>query len=53
MDKFVIFYDDRKNSCINCAEKFGQYENVECRKISDYQDQSLVYATGGQSGTDL
>ncbi len=50
MDKFVIFYDDRKNSCINCAEKFGQYENVECRKISDYQDQSLVYATGARVG---
>lgn len=50
MDKFVIFYDDRKNSCINCAEKFGQYENVECRKISDYQDQSLVYANGARVG---
>ncbi len=50
MEKLVIFYDDRKNSCINCAEKFGQYENVECRKISDYQDQSLVYATGARVG---
>ena len=50
MEKLVIFYDDRKNSCINCAEKFGQYENVECRKISDYQDQSLVYTTGARVG---
>lgn len=50
MDKLVIFCDDRKNSCIICAEKFSQYENVECRKISDYQDQSLVYATGARVG---
>ena len=50
MDKLVIFYDDRKNSCIKCAEKFSQYENIECRRISEYQEQSLIYATGARVG---
>ena len=50
MDKFVLFYDDRKNSCIKCAETFSQYENIECRRISEYQEQSLIYATGARVG---
>lgn len=50
MEKLIIFYDDTKKSCIDCAEKFGEHEQVECRKISENQEQSIVFATGARVG---
>lgn len=50
MEKLIIFYDDKKKSCCDCAEWFSRHENVECRKASGYLDQRVIFATGGRVG---
>lgn len=50
MGKTIIFYDDTKKSCSKCADSFAEHENVECRKMSDYADKTLVFATGARIG---
>ena len=50
MGKTIIFYDDTKKNCCGCARQFAEQENVECRKISDYLDKKLIFATGARLG---
>lgn len=50
MEKMIIFYDDTKASCCRYAEGFQKQENVECRKASDYQGKTLIFATGARIG---
>lgn len=50
MEKLIIFYDDTKASCCRCISRFEQRENVECRKMSDYKDKSLIFASGARLG---
>lgn len=42
MEKLIIFYDDAKAGCCRCVSRFETYENVECRKVSDYKDKTLI-----------
>ena len=44
MKKLTIYYDDTKQSCRRFADEFLKYENVECRKISEYQEQRIIFA---------
>lgn len=50
MEKLIIFYDDTKAGCCRCVSRFETYENVECRKASDYKDKTLIFATGAKVG---
>ena len=50
MEKLIIFYDDTKPSCCRCISRFEEYENVECRKASDYLEKSLFFATNARIG---
>lgn len=50
MEKLIIFYEDAKQSCRDFAEKLGEYENVECRKASDYKDQTLIFSRNCRTG---
>ena len=50
MEKLIIFYDDTKPSCCRCISRFEKYENVECRKASDYLGKSLFFATDARIG---
>lgn len=50
MDKLIIFYDDTKASCRKYAEIFAEYEEVECRKASDYGENQLVFAPDERIG---
>lgn len=50
MDKLIIFYDDTKTGCCRCVSRFETHENVECRKASDYNDKTLIFATGAKVG---
>ncbi|HJA68123.1 MAG TPA: hypothetical protein H9955_17740 [Candidatus Mediterraneibacter cottocaccae] len=50
MEKTIIFYEDTKKSCCDGAARFAAQENVECRKISEYQDKKLIFSTGGRLG---
>lgn len=50
MEKLIIFYDDTKAGCCRCVSRFETYENVECRKVSDYKDKTLIFATGAKVG---
>ena len=44
MEKLILFYDDTKPSCCRCISSFQKHENVECRKMSDNQDKTLIFA---------
>lgn len=48
MEKLILFYDDTKPSCCRCISSFQKHENVECRKMSDNQDKTLIFATGAK-----
>lgn len=50
MKKRIFFYDDRKKSCCEYAEAFAGMEQVECRKASDYPDQTPIYVMEGTVG---
>lgn len=50
MEKLILFYDDTKPSCCRCISSFQKHENVECRKMSDNQDKTLIFATGAKIG---
>ena len=43
MKKLTIYYDDTKQSCRRFADEFLKYENVECRKASEYQEQRIIF----------
>lgn len=43
LKKLTIYYEDSKQSCQMLAEEFGKYENVECKKASDYEEQRIIF----------
>lgn len=50
MEKLIIFYDDTKPSCCRCISSFQEHENVECRKITENLEKTLIFATGARVG---
>ena len=50
MEKLIIFYDDTKKSCRDFAQGLEKYENVECRKASDYKNQTLIFSRNCRTG---
>lgn len=50
MEKLIIFYEDAKQSCRDFAKSLEAYENVECRKASEYKDQTLIFARNCRTG---
>ncbi len=49
-EKLIIFYDDTKKSCRDCIREFEAYGYVECRRVSDYQKKTMIYATEAKIG---
>ena len=50
MEKLIIFYEDAKQSCREFAQSLEKYENVECRKASEYKDQGLFFSRNCRTG---
>lgn len=50
MQELIIFYDDAKAGCTRYAEQFAKYQEVDCRKASEYQKEKLIFATGARVG---
>lgn len=50
MDKMIIFYEDTKQSCRKLVQELEQYENIECRKASDYKEQFMIFARNCRVG---
>lgn len=43
MDSLTIYYDDNKLKCTKYAELFSKYDNVICKKASDFLNRSVIH----------
>lgn len=43
MENCTIYYDDTKRSCQLMARKMSEYENIICKKASDFTRQAFIY----------
>jgi hypothetical protein len=46
----VIFYDDKKSSCRQYAEELMKYEDVICKKASEYQNKTVIFELDNHVG---
>ena len=50
MQSVTVYYDDQKESCRKYAETFAEYEDVECKKISEYADRNIIFENSERVG---
>lgn len=50
MKEITIYYDDTRLSCQTFAELFSKYENVQCKKASDFVDQNMIFTNREKVG---
>lgn len=43
MENCTIYYEDTKHSCQLMAQKMSEYDNIMCKKASDFTRQTFVY----------
>ena len=43
MEQITVYYDEQKESCRRYAEFFNEYEGIKCKKMSVYQEESIVF----------
>lgn len=50
MEQITVYYDDQKETCRKCAKLFEEYEEIQCKKISDYEVESIVFENNKRVG---
>ena len=50
LKEITIYYDDTKQSCQTVAREFSKYDNVQCKKASDYEDQKIIFTNREKVG---
>ena len=50
MEQITVYYDEQKESCRRYAEFFNEYEEIECKKMSVYQEESIVFESNKRVG---
>lgn len=50
MEEITIFYDDTKKSCRDFAKFFEKYDNVVCKKASEYVGEPIILNTSQKIG---
>lgn len=50
MEKCTIYYDDSKSSCRAAAEALSCYEEVTCKKTSEFARQTFIYEGSSNVG---
>lgn len=50
MGKITVYYDDRDESCGEYIRYFQKYDNVVCKKASEFREQRIIFELEGAVG---